>query len=554
MITGITITNRRQVYVKNLTWLTVIITLFLVGCKQGPDEKPGKSRYEMQAVLDTSQLIMDCNLTIQWHNTSQTPVSEIPVKFMLDSGHTLLKKVLVNDQQPQVKYVSPEDQGFEGFVMQVNTPLQPGSHADIKLNFKTAKNRYYRNRLLGFTEELPLIPYLNDNGFNPHFQVHSDYKVTVTYPELFKLASTGWIDYKETKGGLTTAKLEAQSVPWFGVIFLKDVLLKEATSAGVLIRSFYTEDDAKWGKKLLEYSKHIIKFYRDTLGFYPQKHIDILPGSNKPNGGWPICPNVVGIHRGLDLKGERAAGHAEWIMAHEIGHQYWGFNYVLEPLNYPQWFGIGMGIYTDWLYTVKYRVNKNHNTHFFYSYTKGVSDSLNTTIMQTVQSLDEQGFDWNNVIKHGKAWAVLRLLAYELGEEVFFQIFKHCLDNYGGINVTLEMFKQDCERISQRNLDDFFQTWFHTNDYLQYRIVELKKGKSDSNSAVSFTIKKTGQAAFPNIDIDFVLENDQTIREQFDGSRKMNLIEKTFDAPVKEIRLDPDRKLPLVGQTGWEVE
>ena len=194
-----------------------------------------------------------------------------------------------------------------------------------------------------------------------------------------------------------------------------------------------------------------------------------MPGGEKPKGGWPVCPNIVAVHRGFDLKGENAESWAQWITAHEIAHQYWGFNYILEPLNYPQWFGIAMGIYTDRLYCMNRNIQMDYRK-YLYKYLFGIFNGYNTTIMQETDSLDKQGFDWNNIIKHGKSFTVLRLLAYEIGEDTFLEVFRYCLNNYKGVNVTLEMFQNLCEKISNRELDTFFQQWFYSNDFLEYQI------------------------------------------------------------------------------------
>ena len=266
----------------------------------------------------------------------------------------------------------------------------------------------------------------------------------------------------------------------------------------------------------LEYSKNIIEFYKDTLGFYPQPVLTIIPGYPNPYGGWPVCPNIVGIHRGIDLKKEKAETHAHWIMSHEIGHQYWGYNYVLEPLDYPQWFGIGMGIYTDRLYTLQNIPDFNHSKSFSVSYLQAMKKGYNTTIMQTVDTLNKQGFNWNNSIKHDKSFSVLQMLAYELGENKFFEIIKYCLENYKGINVTLEMFQSDCEAISKRDLNEFFQTWFFTNDYLEYQIDSVTTTFNSNQYENEIVINKIGNASISHVEIEVVLESGEKEKIQFD--------------------------------------
>ncbi|MCD4746976.1 MAG: hypothetical protein K8R58_11830 [Bacteroidales bacterium] len=540
---------------KNTIFLLGILIVTLNSCNNAKKQLPDFSSYEIDMVFDTTQLQMDCKMKVKWNNLSNTPVTEIPFIFQLDSAKSLVKKAMINHRNVNIQYTSKESHGFEGFIMKLNNSVKENETAIIEIDFKTQKNEYFRDRILFFSEDLPLLPYFENGNFIPHFQIHSNYNVSVTYPSEFEIATTGLVNDKNTITGLTTIQTTVREVPSYGVILFKDVIVKEITTTNnVLIRSIFFKDDEKWGINLLNYAQDIIQFYNDTLGFYPQPILNIIPGYDKPYGGWPICPNIVGVHRGIDLKKERAETHAKWIMAHEAGHQYWGFNYVLEPLDYPQWFGIAMGIYTDRIYSLKRNVDKNYNKSFFTSYIKGVSKGYNTTIMQKTDTLDKQGFDWNNVIMHGKSYAVLRMLAYELGEDIFFKIFKYCLDNYKGVNVTTEIFQNDCERISNKNLDTFFQQWFYSNDFLEYQIDEVNTEKKNNIYRINVKISKTGKADISVVEIGFILSSGETIIKTFDGRTKQDNIIQEFEYPIEKIILNPDFKLPLINKKDYKIK
>ncbi len=526
-------------------------SLFIVSCVKTQKEERNYSNYMIKAELDTANLSLSCSMKVEWYNNSDSIIYEIPFKFQLDSAKSLVESVMINNAGVDFKYVSKETSGFDGFVLNLAKPVKSFQKAEISIDFKTKPNKYYRERMLFYSNGFPVLPYFENGKFNTHYQVHSNYEVKIIYPNHFSIATTGFIESRDTLNNNIEIRTLAKSVPSYGFILLKDILLKEDYSSGVLIRSFYFEDDAKWGVKLLEHSKNIIEFYKDTLGFYPQSVITIIPGAPKPYGGWPVCPNVVCIHRGIDLKKERAETHAHWIMSHEIGHQYWGYNYVLEPLNYPQWFGIGMGIYTDRLYTLQNIPDFNHSKSFSGSYLQAIKKGNNTTIMQTVDTLNKQGFDWNNSIKHDKSFSVLQMLAYELGEDTFFEIFKYCLENYKGVNVTLEMFKRDCETISNRDLDDFFQTWFFTNDYLEYQIEKVTTVLNNNQYKNEIVINKIGKANISHVEIEVILEGDEKKELQFDGCKQTDTLKITTKKSIEKIILDSDLKLLLVNRKDW---
>lgn len=531
-----------------------ILAVFIsvISCNKTVNSEEIRSIYTIKTKLDTTNLSLDCKMKVDWYNNSDTLIYKIPFTFQLDSAKSLIKRVKINDQNVHFKYTSKETQGFDGFVLILTKPVNPFQETTIQINFKTKQNEYFRERILFYSEDFPILQYFENGNFKSNYQVHSDYNVTISYPITFDIATSGIIENSDTLNQIVEINTSAKSIPSYGFILLKDIQLKEDYSSGVLIRSFYFEDDAKWGTKLLEYSKDIIEFYKDNVGFYPQPVLSIIPGYPKLYGGWPVCPNIVGIHRGIDLKKEKAETHAHWIMSHEIGHQYWGFNYVLEPLDYPQWFGIGMGIYTDRLYTLKYIIDFNHSKAFSDSYLQAMAKGHNTTIMQTVDTLNKQEFNWNNSIKHDKSFSVLRMLAYEIGEEAFYDIFKYCLEKYKGVNVTLEMFKNDCETVSKKDLNEFFQTWFFTNDHLEYQIEKVTTTLNNDQYENEVVINKIGKANISHVLIEVILENGEKVNQQFDGIKQNNRLNLTTNAPIKEIILDPDLKLLLVNRKDWK--
>jgi hypothetical protein len=506
------------------------------------------SQYNLDMRFDSTKLQMECKMNVIWNNYSNKKVTEIPFHFQLDSAKTLIIRFKVNNKQADIQFASKKTHGFEGFILKLAKPIKENGHANIEIDFKTNKKDYYRDRILFFSEDIPLIPYFKEGNFIPYLQVHSNYNVKITYPTVFEIATTGFVKNKTIQNDLSTVQTEAKDVPSYGVVLFRDVIIKEINVAGnVLVRSIYFKDDEKWGKKLLNYAADIIQFYEDTLGFYPQPVLNIIPGGEKPKGGWPVCPNIVAIHRGIDLKGDGAESHAQWIMAHEIAHQYWGFNYILEPLNYPQWFGIAMAIYTDRLYSIKRNIQMDYRK-FLYTYLYGIYKGYNTTIMQKTDSLDKQGFDWNNIIMHGKSFTVLRLLAYEIGEDTFYKVFKNCLNNYKGVNVTFEMFQNVCENISNRDLDTFFQQWFYSNDFLEYKVDTVINETRDSIYHTEIKINKTGKADISEVEIAFKLSNGEIINQVFDGKAKQVVLRQDFKNPIEEVVLDPDFKLPLANK------
>ena len=110
------------------------------------------------------------------------------------------------------------------------------------------------------------------------------------------------------------------------------------------------------------------------------------------------------------------------------------------------------------------------------------------------------------------------------------------------------MFKEHSERISNRELDTFFQQWFYSNDFLEYQIDTVIVETRDSMYHAEIEISKTGKADISEVEIAFKLRNDEIITRVFDGKAKQVVITQDFKNPIEEIVLDPDFKLPLANK------
>ncbi|MBN2350695.1 MAG: hypothetical protein JXJ22_17795, partial [Bacteroidales bacterium] len=202
---------------------------------------------------------------------------------------------------------------------------------------------------------------------------------------------------------------------------------------------------------------------------------------------------------------------------------------------------------TDRLYCINRNIPMDYNK-FLYKYLFGIYRGYNTIIMQKTDTLNKQNFDWNNIILHGKSYTVIRLLAYEIGEDAFYEVFKYCLNNYKGVNVTLEMFQNVCENISHRDLDTFFQQWFYSNDFLEYRVDRIIVDTIDNIYHTEIKISKTGKANISEIEIEFKLSNGEIINQVFDGKATQVVLRQDFENPIEKVVFDPDFKLPLANK------
>jgi hypothetical protein len=386
----------------------------------------------------------------------------------------------------------------------------------------------------------PKAVVFREGKFNPRQEQADSYDVTLTAPAGEVIAASGRLAEEQTlPQGMKRLRYRAEHITDFGIASSPTFLQVSRQADGVTIRSYYFASGAKWGTKLPEYAERIINFYRTTFGFYPQEALSILPGSGHSQGGYPPASTLVVIHTTLEDAGGEP--FAEWIMAHEIGHQYWGFDCVIDSGDYYHWPGIPLGIYTDRLYTETHNpAGMSNYRRFVRTYLGGVEDGDDTTIRRTWPEINKLSFDFNNEVAHGKAYAVIQMLEDVMGKEKFFQLTRLLLERYRYTYLSPEDFEKTAEEVSGQKLDWFFRDWFEGNKVLSYAIDSVQQ----SGSQVSVQVRRTGTAALP-MDLEVILEDGSHLRKKIAREPEVQTI--AFEARSEPVRarLDPDGQLPL---------
>ena len=215
------------------------------------------------------------------------------------------------------------------------------------------------------------------------------------------------------------------------------------------------------------------------------------------------------------------------ILVHELAHQWWG-NAVGPATWKDVWLNEGFAKYTEALYWEK---------------TKGF-----TALQSTMQSIYG---DFNNgtLYNPGKdlfgskvynkgAW-VLHMLRKEVGDETFFKILKTYYSLFKYKNASTEDFKNICEELSGKNLNQFFKQWLYEGTGI---LVLRYNWEFDKNKNIKLKLKQV-QDGFENyhfsIDVLINSKSSEETEKFYITSRDTVL---TIPANLKpvEIELDPE--------------
>ena len=370
------------------------------------------------------------------------------------------------------------------------------------------------------------------------FETHDDYDVKIDIPKEYTFATSGILDSN-------SGYYHAEGIRSFGVVLLKDVGVIEKKTKDVIVKCYYRPNEKKCAELLLDTAVDVINFYRERFGFYPQSSLTIIPGMDRPAGGYPVATNIVSIH-GMARMDETPKIHWQWITAHEIGHQYW-MEYVLskDPLYDTGWLMIGLGIYADREYVRAKGLGMDKHRGLMERYIQGVREGDDTTVNISAEKLAEIDFNFNNVVIHGKGYCIISALDCLLGKDVFNKAYRRCLKEFGGRRLGASEFQAICEAESGQDLGWFFEQWLNSNRYLSYEISSKNCEKKGDIFVSSIEVKRLGDLRMP-APVEAVFEDGSSQIKFANRLLDTNVVRFESKATLKDVQLDPENALALI--------
>ena len=157
-------------------------------------------------------------------------------------------------------------------------------------------------------------------------------------------------------------------------------------------------------------------------------------------------------------------GHSQWLIAHELGHQWWGDLVTCASFHHI-WLNEGFARFSEAIWEEAYNgvdaYNEYWQSHAYYGPGTVFVEEPNTV---------SQIFNGN--LTYNKAGWVVHMLRGVMGDSLFFETLQSYASNdslaYGA--VTTENFQAVCEDVSGLDLDDFFQQWIYGDYYPRYGV------------------------------------------------------------------------------------
>ena len=150
--------------------------------------------------------------------------------------------------------------------------------------------------------------------------------------------------------------------------------------------------------------------------------------------------------------------NADLVVVHELAHQWVGDSLTIDRWQHI-WLNEGWATYTEWLWSEREGLGTvQDNFDFWWAIFSDVPEFWDVVIGDPGP---DALFDFAIYIRGGMTLQELRLL---IGDRDFFRLAERWASRNAGELVTTDEFIRMAERISDRQLDDFFETWLYTPD------------------------------------------------------------------------------------------
>ncbi len=492
---------------------------------------------DAQVVVEGGAVVVSGTGTLTVKNTANKPISVLAFDWAVGGSRSL--EVTADGRPLRVLNAEAGLPSTTPLFYPLPRPLNPGRELQLHLNFAAMA--------AGSAERISL-PKWYPSLWWEGIQVRDSFKVKLSAPAGYAVATSGRLNPVSgfyENDGVTTQ---------FGLYLAKDMKAESRESAGVLITALFTENGRACAVHCLNAAVDIVKFYSERYGFYPHRSLTIIPGQPQPMGGYPFASGLVVIHGQETFdpeKGTRRPRWWTWITAHEIGHQYWGECVMADDVRFDYtdaWLMIGMGIVADKEYCLDRGLGWDRHRAFLDRYLQGVRAKHDTTMDAPPSLRKQQKFDTNNILIHGKGFAVLSALETRLGKETFAALYGRLLRSAAWTRLSWRGLQRAAEEAAGEDLGGFFEDWVRSNKVLVGRITATSSVPAGDGFASEVRVEFEPDSIRMPVPVEAVFEDGTRQMTLTDGFSPVCRVRLESLSKLKEARLDPEGRLPLLAE------
>ncbi len=291
----------------------------------------------------------------------------------------------------------------------------------------------------------------SDNWYpvNDHPLDKASYSFRITVPKPYVVAANGLLQKEVDNGDTVTYVWEATEpmASYVAAVSIDEYVIEtEQGPDGILIRNYLPADFPETSKTNIHQTADMLAFFSERFGPYPFDAYGIVIVD------FPRDAPVAMETQTLSQHGEEEDALSEYIIAHELAHQWFGDSVSLK--NWQDiWLKEGAAIYAEWLWMEHKEGGdaldaKVHGVYPMEAFSPNPPGNPPPTNLYTNTIYDRSGMTFH----------ALRL---RVGDEVFFQILRTYTERYRYGNASTADFIAVAEEVSGQDLTEFFDAWLY---------------------------------------------------------------------------------------------
>jgi hypothetical protein len=317
----------------------------------------------------------------------------------------------------------------------------------------------------------------------------------------------------------------------------------------VPIQTFVSTEIMDSEPQVVDWAKEILNFYIRSFGPYPYEKLGIVRRLFPTAGGHSPASFIV-LNQ-VPWMGDtpypvtsdnpvNLSNWDEYFLAHEIAHQWWGQG--VSYLTYKdQWLSEGLAQFASASFLRDKYGPKAYAAILkkFSQWTERKSDKGPIAIGSRLSFFDFEGYQ---AVIYDKAALVMFMLQDLIGPDAFFAGLRDFFGTFKYSAARTENFVAVMERVSGRNLKDFFQGWFRS-----YTLPEVQTSWSEETTASGSQLKirvtqTKGRFVFP-LWIEWT-SRGETHSEMKVIDQPSQEIVLAVSGKVDRVRFNPNRLVP----------
>ncbi len=352
-------------------------------------------------------------------------------------------------------------------------PLQPGASLDVHMaydvtipvdNARGYGTFNYQDGVFVLSNFYAMVAVYDDDGWNlslapdygdPVYAQTSFYQVQLTVPsDMVVVTSGSTLEQIDNVGGTTTWTCVSGPMRDFMVVASDRFASSSLPVGSVRLNSYYLPEHAEGGETVLSYARDGLRAFQQSFGPYPFAEFDVVEAPIAAGG--MEFPGLVIIDDGQYAN---AGAHTEFLVAHEVAHQWWYSLVGNDQVNVP-WLDESLTNFSVvYYYENTYgrsQADLAFETYVASRYEQAKSNGRDGVVFQAVADFEPQDY---GPIVYGKGAVFFYELREELGEEVFLAALQAYLEDRRYKLATPDDFLLIAEQVSGEELGPLYRKW-----------------------------------------------------------------------------------------------